>query len=43
MFEKENDYVTNKKMYLDNKDYILKRFAYSDIIRGELITSDLNN
>ena len=39
MFEKENDYVTNKKMYLDNKDYILKRFAYSDIVRGELITS----
>lgn len=26
-------------MYLDNKDYILKRFAYSDIVRGELITS----
>ena len=39
MFEKENDYVTNRKMYLDNKDYILKRFAYSDIVRGELITS----
>ena len=39
MFEKENDYVTNRKMYYDNKDYITKRFTYSDIVRGELIAS----